>query len=434
MIGFIGLSHLGITSSLAAASKGFHVVGYDPNGELCDDLNNGNFPIYEPGLNDLYTNNKASIEFSSNKSELARCDVIYLSLDIHTDEEGRSDLTPLMNLFSSVATSIPEQCILIITSQVPPGFTRQLSTSYRSLLEEKRIQLYYQVETLIFGTAVERALNPERIIIGCADLESELPAPYAKLLDVFACPVLTMGYESAEMSKLSINVCLAAAISAANTLAELCESIGADWYEIMPALKSDKRIGQWAYLTPGLGIGGGNLDRDLVTVCRLGYLLEANVGVIEAFRANSKHRCDWVMQVLRTDGVLPKGTPTIAVWGLAYKAGTQSTKNSPALYLMESMTQCEIRCFDPQVIDVIDGDHCTRYSTPLETCEGADVLVIMTPWDEFSKVDLSEVEKLMKNKVIVDPFRVVDNKACQRFGFNHIRLGESGHRKDVAQL
>jgi len=117
--------------------------------------------------------------------------------------------------------------------------------------------LFYQVETLIFGQAVERALAPERVIVGCRDPKAALPEPYSTYLKAFDCPILPMRYESAELSKISINVCLVASIGATNMMAELCEGIGADWSEIVPALRLDRRIGRHAYLAPGLGIAGG---------------------------------------------------------------------------------------------------------------------------------------------------------------------------------
>jgi UDPglucose 6-dehydrogenase len=425
IVAYVGLSHLGIISVVAAAAKGFEVIGYDPDGTLCDELAKGEFPIYEPGLADAYDSNRERITFTADKADLARCRVIYLSIDVRTDDKGQSDLSALNDLFSSIVDSIPDQCCLVVLSQVPPGFTRQLYLSWRDVFDNRPICLYYQVETLVFGLAIGRALSPERIIVGCLDPEDVLLAGFAELLAAFECPVLLMRYESAELSKIAINVCLASTISVSNTLAELCESTGADWYEIMPALKSDKRIGQHAYVTPGLGIGGGNLDRDLVTVCRLGEELGTDVGVIEAFRANSRYRCDWVMKVLREEVMGNKPKPVIAVWGLAYKAGTRSTKDSPALYLIRSAEDCIIRCYDPKVSEPVAEEYCTRYESAIAACRGADALVIMTPWQEFVDVDLSTVGAQMADRVIIDPFRLIDHRASRELGFQHIRLGVS---------
>src|SRR5204862_7230882 len=148
-------------------------------------------------------------------------------------------------------------------------------------------RLIDQVETLVFGRAVARARHPERFMIGCAGPAKPLPARYRELLEAFGCPILPMRYESAELAKISINFCLVASIGVANTLAELCEAIGADWAEIIPALRLDRRIGPHSYLAPGLGIAGGNLERDLRTVLDLAAACHTDRGIEQAWTANS---------------------------------------------------------------------------------------------------------------------------------------------------
>ena len=169
----------------------------------------------------------------------------------------------------TLANTRPD-AVVVVLSQVPPGYTRARQQPGRLL--------YYQVETLIFGRAVERAVGPERFIVGCADPAKPLPAAMSAFLQSFGCPILPMRFESAELCKIAINCCLVSSISVANTLAELCEGIGADWSEIVPALKLDRRIGAYAYLAPGLGIAGGNLERDLATVVRLADGIGSDAG------------------------------------------------------------------------------------------------------------------------------------------------------------
>lgn len=144
----------------------------------------------------------------------------------------------------------------------------------------------------------------------------------------FGCPILPMSYESAELAKISINCCLVGMISVANTLAEVCERIGADWHEIVPALRLDKRIGPYAYISPGLGIAGGNLERDLATVCRLAEEHGTDAEVVRAWIHNSRYRKDWVLRVLHSNVLNYCPQPRIAVLGLAYKENTHSIKNS----------------------------------------------------------------------------------------------------------
>jgi len=261
VVGFAGLTHLGLVSALALASKGFRVVGYDTDAARVRDIAAGRLPVVEPGLDELARGCGKRISFSSQVKDLGACDLVYISTDVPTDDRGESDLSGISASIAQVIASLSPRALLVVLCQVPPGFTRALP------LPSER--LFYQVETLVFGRAVERATRPERYIVGCADTAKALPEAFAAVLGAFGCPILPMRYESTELAKIAINCCLVASVTIANTLAELSERIGADWCEIVPALKLDARIGQGAYLAPGLGIAGGNLERDLATIARL---------------------------------------------------------------------------------------------------------------------------------------------------------------------
>ena len=254
MIGYAGLSHLGLVSSIAAAGKGFDVIGYDPNAGLVASIAGGDLHVLEPGLPELLASAASRIRFSSDPAALAPCDVIYVAADVPTDDAGRSDLSPVRALVSEMIAAASPGATVVVLSQVNPGFTRTLV----DVAAAKDLRLFYQVETLIFGRAVERATAPERFMVGCFDPAAPLPESYAAFLRAFGCPVLPMRYESAELCKISINMFLVASVTTTNMLAEVCEAIGADWSEIAPALRLDRRIGPYAYLTPGLGVGGGN--------------------------------------------------------------------------------------------------------------------------------------------------------------------------------
>src|SRR5438309_22206 len=337
MTGFIGLSHLGIVYSLATAARGFEVLGFHPDGALCDKLNDGNFPVAEPGLTELFQSNRSRIRFSNSAAELAGCDPVFVSLDVATDQANRSDLGALNRLIDSVAANISETATVVILCQVPPGFTRSLKSALTCRGVKWGDHLFYQAETLVFGNAVERALHPERFIIGCADPRTRLPKSYADWLSAFGCPLLPMRYESAELAKMAINLFLVSTVATTNTLAELCEKLGADWSEIAPALRLDKRIGPDAYLSPGLGIAGGNLERDLITVKQLSGEYGAEAGVVDAWLRDSQYRCDWALRKVHALVLSATEDPSLAIWVLAYKANTNSTKNSPALALIDAL-------------------------------------------------------------------------------------------------
>jgi UDPglucose 6-dehydrogenase len=233
-----------------------------------------------------------------------------------------------------------------------------------------------------------------------------------------------MRYESAELAKIAINCCLVASVSVANTLAELSEGMGADWNEIVPALRLDRRIGAYSYLTPGLGIAGGNLERDLATVLRLSESIGSDASVIAAFLNNSRHRRDWALRVLHAEVLAQTTSATLGVLGLAYKENTHSTKNSPSLTLIASLRPWPLRIYDP-VVPAGAAPHpaVTATSSAMEAATGVDALLIMTPWPEFRALAPYDLARVMSGRTVIDPYRVLDPNQAHAAGLRHFCLG-----------
>lgn len=416
VIGYAGMTHLGLNSAAAAAEKGFETVCYDSDHKQIAALARNELSIVEPDLSELLNKNNHRIKLTADPQALAGCDVVYIASDVQTDDLGQSELGPIDALIDQVGAKMGAEAVMVVLSQVPPGFTR-------GRLQNGR-QLYYQVETLIFGQAIQRALHPERFIVGCADAKVPLPSAFARFLESFDCPILPMRYESAELAKISINMCLVASVSVANTLAELCERIGAEWSEIVPSLKLDRRIGQYSYLRSGLGIAGGNLERDLATVCNLADQNGTDAGVVRAWVANSHYRRDWVLRSLYREILSRTRDPVIAVLGLAYKQDTDSTKNSPSMALLEHLKPFHVRVFDPVVpVSIVSNLRCHGAESAYEACEGADVLAVMTPWRQFKDMEACQVAKHMRGSVVLDPYGVFEADACRDAGLSYHTLG-----------
>lgn len=415
-IGFAGMTHLGINSAAAAAAKGFSVVCYDSDESRISGLDRGEIPVVEPGLPELMKANSGRLSFTSDPGMLAECRVVYVSPDVPTDDSGQSDLSRIEKLVREIDAVMAGDATMVILSQVPPGFSRRQPRA--------GVGLYYQVETLIFGRAVERAMYPERLIIGCAEPGDALAPRFAQFLQSFGCPIIPMRYESAELAKISINACLVASVSVANTLAELCEEIGADWSEIVPALRLDKRIGPHAYLAPGLGLAGGNLERDLATIKNLAAERGTDARVVHAWGANSRYRRDWVLRKLHGDVLARTEDPVIGVLGLAYKQDTHSTKNSPSIALLACLHQYQVRVFDP-VVPASAAPNQRRHeaTSELDASDGADVLLVMTPWAQFATVDPLAVAQRMRGKTVIDPYGVLDGRAYRAAGLRYVTLG-----------
>jgi UDPglucose 6-dehydrogenase len=414
-IAFVGMTHLGINSAVSAAEKGFNVICFDPDEHLINALKNMKLFISEPQLVELIIKNQQRLHFSSDPKEILCCDVVYVAPDVSTDDQGQSDLSTINRLLAIVFDNTSKKNVIVILSQVPPGFTRGNARHDKTL--------FYQVETLIFGQAINRALFPERYIVGCLNPKEELPQPYMEFLEAYSCPILPMRYESAEVAKISINMFLVASVSTANTLAELCEQIGADWSEIAPALRLDRRIGLHSYLSPGLGLSGGNLERDLATLVKYANEYGTDDGVVKAWIANSQRRKNWIwatFEKLRVDKGCSK---KIGILGLTYKENTHSLKNSPALLFLSQLEGHEIIAYDPKAALDAAPIYVKRAQTILEVIKGAEILVLSTAWPEFRAINVSMLLEGMTGRVIIDPYGMLDGNELIANGFFYHRLG-----------
>src|SRR4051794_10436909 len=177
IIGYAGMTHLGLCSAIAAASKGFSILGFDPDTDLVRRLDSGTLPVVEPDLDGLLRDNRASIRFTADPARIRECDLIYIAPDVPTDDAGKSDLAELDRLLSLVFAHTRPDAVIVVLSQVPPGYTRARERAGRLL--------YYQVETLVFGRAVERATQPERFIVGMPESGTQLPQALETFLQAF---------------------------------------------------------------------------------------------------------------------------------------------------------------------------------------------------------------------------------------------------------
>lgn len=241
---------------------------------------------------------------------------------------------------------------------------------------------------------------------------------------MFGCPVVRMGYESAELTKTAINLYLAAAVTYANTLADLCERIGADWSEVVPALRLDARIGPAAYIRPSLGIAGGNLERDLVTLRRLAADQGTDSSFIDTIIAYNGRRTRWVFDKLDALVFAETSNPTIAVWGLAYKKGTQSVKNSPALRLIANLKgRATVRAYDPVVQTAIPDGAAVLMAHRDDVLAHADCLLIMADWDEFASADPAALRRLMRRPVVIDCAGALEARRKELEGIVYVPMG-----------
>ena len=399
------MSHLGIVSAISLASKNFQCVGVDMNSSLIDNLNLGRWPIQEPRLDKTYKIAKENLSFTFDLNDLSDCEIIYISQDVPTDNSGNSDLSGIEKLIKLASQIIPRTTRIIILCQVPPGFTREM--------KKYHLNISYQVETLIFGQAFGRALQPERIIIGLDNPNIPLESNYNSILESFLCPIIFVDFETAELTKLSINAYLAASVSTTNSLNGIATFIGADWSSIKQSLMLDKRIGEYAYLSPGLGISGGNIERDLQTLDNLSLVQDKDrISLFRTYLDNSQRNKEWLNSIIDKEILNQNPNAKIGILGIAYKENTNSTKNSLALAIAARYSKNLAGAYDPVAIFPEEFSHIRVFSTPQECIEASDAVIIITPWPEFSKIDWNKFpNKNLNSLIVIDPFKMISDSA-----------------------
>jgi UDPglucose 6-dehydrogenase len=405
-VGFVGVSHLGQVYSAVTAAAGMDVLLFGDDPSYMVELSQRP-TISEPGLDELWQATSNQRVCSTDISDCLACDLIFISHDIPTDEHSQSDSSVVGDLASRLFEALGAATIpIVILSQLAPGSTRRIAAG--------RQYVSYQVETLVFGQAVERAQYPERFIIGVGDESLKIDSRHNQWLGSFGAPVHVMSYESAELAKIAINLFLAASVSTTNSLAELARAIGADWDDIAPTLLADRRIGPHAYLTPGLGLAGGNIERDLATFTNLAAVHRVRSEVVESFFRSSQYHRDWVRRQL--DGLSPSDLIGVAVLGLAYKPNTASTKNSASLAILEQLSGTDVRLHDPVArLDEVPP-RVAQVASWQEAVRGCTLLIVMTQWSEYACIEAEELRDLMNGKVIIDPHAALDHNAMRASG------------------
>lgn len=360
---------------VAAHMQGFEITAYDTDAERLRERRRGIFDPAEPGVAEYLAEHSEEIHFTAQLTDLNVCDLVVIALDTSTDSAGNVDLSPLEDLIKEVLYGVDQDIPVILMSQVPPGFTRRIG--------QGRANFFYQVETLIFGDGLRRALEPERYIFGSDD-SSVIPDSIQKWHAAGNCPVIAMSLESAELAKMSINTFLASQLMTTSTLAELAASIGADWEEIAKTLRLDRRIGAHAYLTPGMGIGGTNIKRDLVGLKQISEESGTRSQLFTDFLDGSDYYLAWMQRVVH-DLMARHPTVRLGILGLAYKPGTMSTINSPGMTLAQQYCdQIEVTVHDPHVqITNTPSDRLRIAESPQNTIEASDVVVIACPWPDY---------------------------------------------------
>jgi UDPglucose 6-dehydrogenase len=434
-IGVLGLWHLGCVTAACLAEAGFDVVAVDPDPEVVAGLRSNRPPVAEPGLAELVAAERdtARLRFDGPDARaLGELDVLWVAFDTPVDEEDRADSGLVIRQVREALRHLPDDTLVVVSSQLPVGSVARLE----SLAEaDGRSDLRFACvpENLRLGQALDSFRSPERFVAGVRDEDGR--RRLAGLLAPFTDRIEWMGVESAEMTKHALNGFLATSVAYINEIAVLCESVGADASEVSRGLKSDARIGPRSYLRPGDAFAGGTLARDISSLRALasdhGTRADLIAGVGDS---NDAHHL-WPRRVL-TDylgseaangGQGGLGGKRIAVWGLAYKPGTDTLRRSAALELCRwlSAEGASVRAHDPAIsrLPEEEGGEIELCDTPLSASREADAVVICTAWPEYREIEPEALRETMRRPLVLDAGGHLDATLGAEPAIEYARVG-----------
>lgn len=417
LIGFVGLSHLSLSYSLASIKRGYGVIMYDFNNELMNKFKSFELDFNEKNLLNKFKKYRKFYNLKNKFEDLNKCKLVFLSLDVKTDKINNADYSEINKYIKFLNKNLKKEIPIIIQSQLYPGFCDNLKLGKRNI--------YYQVETLIFGKGFERAYKPDRIIVGYRS-NKNFNNFYAKYLSSFKTTVLKMNFYSAELSKIAINIFLSSSVTVANTLARLSERIGSDYKDVEAALRSDKRIGSNSYLSPGLGISGGNLERDLSSLKKILKKNNVNSSFINSIILNSKNSKNWITEIFFKIYKKYK-IKNVSLIGLSYKKNNSSLKNSPSLNFLKKTSKLKIK------IDIYDdlikkykGNEISNYKNVIKN---PDVVIFARDFINSGLIIKKFFTKNTKLKFCIDPFNLVKDKYIKNSNIKVFQIGKK-YRKN----
>jgi UDPglucose 6-dehydrogenase len=421
-IAIIGTGYVGLTTGACFAHLGHDVICADIDEAKVTRLQAGEIPIVEAGLDKLVADGLRSgrLSFVLGATKAAEtAEFAYLCVPTPQGEDGSADLSYIERAAAEIALVLPTQAVVVNKSTVPVGSTKVVER----VMNRPDVKVVSNPEFLREGSAVHDFLNPDRIVIGADDQAAAIKV--ASLYLGVAAPLIVTDTASAETIKYAANAFLSTKISFINAVAAVCEAVGADVNDVVLGIGYDKRIGH-EFLKPGPGWGGSCFPKDTYAMIRIaedaGYDFKLLRGVVEV---NNEQRRRVVAKIAKAAGGSVAGK-VIAVWGLTFKARTDDLRESPSLDIAAALIAqgAVVRGYDPTV-HLADLNGIQIVADPYAVCDGADVLAVLTEWDEFRWLDMDKVASVMATPAIVDARNLLDRNAVVRAGFTYEGIGRN---------
>jgi len=436
----IGAGYVGLVSAACFSNFGWHVHCIDKDADKVAGIINGRMPIYEPGLDDLVERNISAgrLHVSTALAEAVRdADLVFLAVGTPMRRgDGYADLRYVYQAVAEIAPHLDGFTVITTKSTVPVGTSREIERRLRELRPDADFAVCSNPEFLREGSAIQDFTHPDRVLVGVDDerAKAKMERVYEPLR-LRSAPVIFVGRESAELAKYAANAFLAMKISFINEIADLCEEVGADVQQVATAIGSDRRIGD-KFLHPGPGFGGSCFPKDVSALARTGREARAPLSLVEQVeKVNNERKIAMIPRIERAAGGEVRGK-TIACLGVTFKPNTDDMREAPSLVILPMLMErgAHVRAYDPQGranaepllpgVEWADG--------ALEAAEGADLIVILTEWNEFRALNLTALKQRMRGHVIVDLRNVMRPEVAADEGFVYYGVGRAAEGTGVA--
>lgn len=429
-ITIVGSGYVGLVTGTCLAETGNDVLCVDCDQQKIELLRRGQAPIYEPGLSELIRRNSSEgrLAFTTDlATAAASARLIFLAVGTPPTKQGSADLTALWAAVAEIAPHLREEAIVVLKSTVPVGTNAAVARRLAELTG-RPCDVANNPEFLKEGAAIDDFMKPDRVVIGArrqpvVEVLTDLYTPYLRTEK----PLLVMSPESAEMTKYVANALLSTKISFINEVANVCERAGADINDVRRGIGHDSRIG-FAFLFPGAGYGGSCFPKDVLALAATARQFCVEPRILDAVHAvNVAQKNVLAEKIQRHFGGTLRGR-TIAVWGLAFKPGTDDVREAPALSLLDRLLEWDavVKVFDPEAMPNIRR----IYGAQLHYCahrddvlEGADALAIITEWKQFVHPDFDAMRRAMRSPVIFDGRNLYNSQRMKQAGFTYYSIG-----------
>ena len=422
----VGVGYVGLVAAACLADGGNHVVCIDNDKKKIDDLENGIIPIYEPGLTEIVKKNVQAgrLTFTTDLQEgVDNALVIFIGVGTPSTPDGSADISAVLSVAESIAEKMTEYRIIVTKSTVPIGTHK---TVHDLIASKTEVPFDYvsNPEFLKEGSAVDDFLKPDRVIIGTTnpavmEIMKVLYAPFMRK----SSRILFMDPASAEMAKYAANTMLATRISFMNELSALCDIFGADIESVRAGLGSDSRIGN-AFLFAGVGYGGSCFPKDVRALIHMGDKKGVPMTIAKAVQqANIDQHERFMQKVL--EYFADQKDVKLGVWGLAFKARTDDTRESPALYCIDKFVKAGIKvtAYDPEAECGDLNGSIKRIDNAYDVLDGADALIVFTDWQEFRAPDFEQIARKLKKPVVFDGRNLYNPSFVKKQGLEYYSIG-----------